>query len=158
MEEAKLVVELTVNGSPHPVSVEPRRTLAAVLREELGLTGTHLACEHDVCGACTVLVDRRSAPPYPMLIGQAHGASVQTIKGLSSDGRLDHPLQRAFREHHSFQCGYCTPGFAMAAVELLADNPAPTEHDVRLALSGSFWRCTGYQSIIDGLLRASEAA
>ena len=157
MEREVLPIELTVNGSPFSGSVDPRKTLADFLRDDLDLTGTHLGCEHGVCGACTVLVDGASARSCLMLIGQATGTEVTTIEGLATDGEL-HPVQQGFRDSHSFQCGYCTPGFVMATAELLADNPAPTEEEVREALSGNVCRCTGYQSIVDGVMRAAGLA
>jgi len=157
MEENEVVaVEMTVNGSRHACAVDPRCTLADVLRDELGLTGTHLGCEHGVCGACTVLVDGRSARACLMLIGQAEGTQVRTIEGLSEADGLDHPVQQGFRDRHAFQCGFCTPGFTMAAVELLTDNASPSAAQVREALSGNVCRCTGYQSIVEGVLRAAE--
>jgi carbon-monoxide dehydrogenase small subunit len=146
---------VTVNGARHEIAVEPRTTLADFLRDELNLTGTHLGCEQGVCGACTVLVDGASARACLMLVGQAAGAEVVTIEGLATGDRL-HPLQEAFRDAHSFQCGFCTPGFLATGVELLARNPAPTEAEVREALSGNVCRCTGYQSIVDGVLLAAE--
>jgi carbon-monoxide dehydrogenase small subunit len=148
-------VELTVNGRPSSVRVEPRRTLADVLREELGLTGTHLACEHGICGACTVLVDGAAARSCLMLAVQADGADVTTIEGVAQGSEL-HPIQVALRDSHAFQCGFCTPGFVMTAKALLDENPKPTEADVRYALSGNLCRCTGYQSIVEGVLLASE--
>ena len=148
-------VTMRVNGVERTATVEPRRTLADVLREEFALTGTHLACEHGVCGACTVLVDGVSARSCLMLAAQAHDAEVTTIEGLASNGDL-HPLQQAFCDAHAFQCGFCTPGFMMTAVELLRDNPKPSEAEVREAISGNLCRCTGYQSIVKGIMLASE--
>ena len=148
-------VSLTVNGQRHAIAVEPRRTLADVLRKQLGLTGTHLACEHGVCGACTVLVDGASARACLMLGVQADGATVTTIEALA-DGETLNPLQQALRDRHAFQCGFCTPGFVMAAVELLDEHPSPTEAEVREAIAGNLCRCTGYQSIVKGILLAAE--
>jgi carbon-monoxide dehydrogenase small subunit len=148
-------VTLTVNGVERSASVEPRRTLADFVREDLGLTGTHLGCEHGVCGACTVLVDGVSARSCLLLAAQANGADVTTIEGLAHDGEL-HPLQAALRDSHAFQCGFCTPGFVMTAVELLGENPQPTESEVREVISGNLCRCTGYQSIVRGILLAAE--
>ena len=149
-------INLTVNGSQWSGGVDPRTTLADLLRDEIGLTGTHLSCEHGVCGSCTILIDGASARSCLTLAVQADGREVQTIEGLAGkDGSL-HPVQQGFRERHSFQCGYCTPGFAMAAVELLTENPDPTEAQIREALSGNICRCSGYQSIVDGVLRAAE--
>ena len=146
-------VTLTVNGQERSGSVDPRTTLADFLRKELGLTGTHLGCEHGVCGSCTVLVDGASARSCLMLAVQAGGATVETIEGLAEAGTLG-PLQEALRDSHAFQCGFCTPGFVMAAVELLRENPAPQEDEVREAISGNVCRCTGYASIVKGIVLA----
>jgi len=148
-------VTLSVNGTDHSSSVEARRTLADFLRHDLGYTGTHLACEHGVCGSCTVLVDGVSSRSCLMLAVQADGAEVTTIEGLADGDQLS-DLQQAMRESHSFQCGFCTPGFMMTAVELLRENPKPTEAEVREAISGNICRCTGYQSIVAGILLAAE--
>jgi carbon-monoxide dehydrogenase small subunit len=147
-------VELTVNGEVRSGSVEPRRTLADFLREDLGLTGTHVGCEHGVCGACTVLVDDEPVRSCLMFAVQADGASVRTIEGLAGDGGMS-PLQQALWESHSFQCGFCTPGFVMQLTALLEERPNPDEAEIREALSGNICRCTGYQSIIAGALRAA---
>lgn len=149
-------VTLTVNGGPRSAAVEPRRTLADLLRDDLGLTGTHLGCEHGVCGSCTVLVDGASARSCLMLAAQAEGADVTTIEGLAGDEL--HPLQQAFRETLAFQCGYCTPGFIMTALELLHENPSPSEAEIRDAISGNLCRCTGYESIVRGIALAAERA
>jgi carbon-monoxide dehydrogenase small subunit len=143
-------VKLTVNGRPTSVTVEARRSLADMLRYDLGLTGTHLGCEHGVCGACTVLVDDEPVRSCLMLAVQAEDRSVITVEGLGTIESM-HPLQQAMWDSHSFQCGFCTPGFLMATVALLADNPAPTDAEIRAGLSGNLCRCTGYQSIIDGV-------
>jgi len=148
-------VTLTVNGAARSGSVEPRRTLADFLREDLALTGTHLGCEHGVCGSCTVLVAGASARSCLMLAVQADGVEVTTIEGLAGDDGL-HPLQQAFRETLAFQCGFCTPGFLMTAVELLRENPSPTEAEIREAISGNLCRCTGYESIVEGIALAAE--
>ena len=148
-------ITVTVNGVKRAATAEPRKTLADFLREDLGLTGTHVGCEHGVCGACTVLVDGDAARSCLMLAVQASGAAITTIEGLASDGVLN-PLQEAMWESHSFQCGFCTPGFAMQATELLRENPRPTERDVREALSGNICRCTGYESIVAGVLLAAQ--
>ena len=148
-------IDVTVNGTRHSVEADPRKTLADFLRDDLGLTGTHLGCEHGVCGACTVLLDGGSARSCLTLVGQANGSEVMTIEGLSN-GEALHPLQEAMRDSHGFQCGFCTPGFMMTAVELLRSNPKPTEAEVREAISGNICRCTGYQSIIQGILLAAE--
>jgi aerobic carbon-monoxide dehydrogenase small subunit len=148
-------VTLTVNGERRSAATDERHTLADFLREQLGLTGTHLGCEHGVCGACTVLVDGATARSCLMLAVQADGAEVTTVEGLARDGEL-HPLQEALRDSHSFQCGFCTPGFVMTALELLDENPSPSEAEVREAISGNLCRCTGYQSIVAGILLAAE--
>ncbi len=150
-------VELTVNGVPRRGSVEARRTLADFLREDLGLTGTHLGCEHGVCGACTVLVDGEPARSCLMLAVQARGADVRTVEGLAPDGEMNR-LQEAMWDSHGFQCGFCTPGFLMQITALLAESPEPTEAEVREALSGNICRCTGYENIVDGVLLAADAA
>jgi aerobic carbon-monoxide dehydrogenase small subunit len=148
-------VSLTVNGVARTAAVEERKTLADFLREELGLTGTHLGCEHGICGACTVIVDGVSARSCLMLAVQAEGAQITTIEGLAQDGQLD-VLQEACRDSHAFQCGFCTPGFLMTATELLAEHPKPTEGEVREAISGNLCRCTGYQSIVAAIMLAAE--
>jgi aerobic carbon-monoxide dehydrogenase small subunit len=148
-------IELTVNGEQREASIEPRLTLADLLRERLGLTGTHLGCEHGVCGACTVLVDGVAVRSCLMLAVQARRRDVQTVEGLA-DGDQLHPVQAAFWESHAFQCGFCTPGFVMTTVALLAEQSNPTEADVRDYLSGNICRCTGYQSIVEGVLLAAE--
>jgi carbon-monoxide dehydrogenase small subunit len=152
-----MTVELTVtvNGEQRSSVVDGRTTLADFLRHELGLTGTHLGCEHGVCGSCTVLVDGASARSCLMLAAQANGAEVTTIEGLVVDGELNE-LQQAMRDNHGFQCGFCTPGFLMTATELLRENPQPSEAEVREAISGNICRCTGYQSIVNGILQAAE--
>lgn len=147
-------IELDVNGRHYISEVEPRSTLAALLREGLGLTGTHVACEHGVCGACTVLLDGTSVRSCLVLAMQARGRAVTTIEGLGTPESM-HPLQRGCLESHSFQCGFCTPGFLMSASELLEERPFPTEREVRSALSGHICRCTGYQSIVAGVLAAA---
>jgi carbon-monoxide dehydrogenase small subunit len=148
-------VAVTVNGEPRSAVVDARTTLADFLRHELGLTGTHLGCEHGVCGSCTVLVDGASARSCLMLAAQANGTEITTIEGLAVDGELNH-LQHAMGDSHGFQCGFCTPGFMMTATELLRENPRPSEAQVREAISGNVCRCTGYQSIVDGILHAAE--
>jgi carbon-monoxide dehydrogenase small subunit len=146
---------MTVNGQSHEVSVEPRRTLADVLREDLELTGTHLACEHGVCGACTVLVDDVPVRSCLMLGVQAQGRRIRTVEGVA-DGDQLHPVQEAFRDAHSFQCGFCTPGFVMTAVALLEEGVALDEDALRHELSGNICRCTGYQSIVEGVQLAAQ--
>ena len=148
-------ITVRVNGVTRTGSAEPRKTLADFLREDLDLTGTHLGCEHGVCGACTVLVDGRAVRSCLMLAVQAAGTDVTTIEGLALDGALS-PLQQAFWDSHSFQCGFCTPGFVMQATALLSAHPDADEQQIREALSGNICRCTGYQSIIDGVLLAAE--
>ena len=148
-------VSLTVNGVERSAAVEERRTLADFLREELGLTGTHLGCEHGICGSCTVIVNGVSARSCLMLAVQADGAEVTTIEGLLEGGELG-VLQEACRDSHAFQCGYCTPGFLMTATELLSENPKPSESEVREAISGNLCRCTGYESIVQAILLAAE--
>lgn len=150
-----VTITLEVNGKSYMRRVEPRLTLADCLRHELGLTGTHLGCENGVCGACTVLVDGASVRSCLMLAVQAQSKSIQTVEGLAGASGL-HPLQEAFRRNHGLQCGYCTPGILMTAVELLAENPSPTEGDVREAISGNLCRCTGYQGIIASVLDAAN--
>ena len=149
-------VQLTVNGTSRQAQVEPRKTLADFLREDLGLTGTHLGCEHGVCGACTVMLDGEPVRSCLMFAVQAGGANVTTIEGLAADGHMN-TLQEAMRESHGFQCGFCTPGFLMQITALLAENPSPTEAEIRDTLSGNLCRCTGYESIINGVLRAIGA-
>ena len=149
-------VELTVNGQPRSADVEVRMTLADFLRGTLGLTGTHLGCEHGVCGSCTVVVDGDAVRSCLLLAVQADGAEVLTIEGLeAADGTL-HPIQQAFLESHSFQCGFCTPGFAMTVYELLKKQPEIPSEDIRSALGGNLCRCTGYQSIVAGVELAKQ--
>ncbi len=148
-------VRLTVNGRAREALAEPRKTLVDFLREDLLLTGTHVGCEHGVCGACTVLVDGVAVRSCLMLAVQAQGATVRTIEGLESEGKL-HPLQEAFRESHSFQCGFCTPGFVMTALALIEEGLTVEEEELREQLSGNLCRCTGYQSIVNGVLLATE--
>ena len=148
-------VKLTVNGKEYSRTVEARMTLADFLRHDLGLTGTHIGCEHGVCGACTVLVDGAAARSCLMLAAQADGADVTTIEGLAVNDAMN-PLQEALWESHSFQCGFCTPGFMMQVTELLQENPSPDEAAIRETLSGNLCRCTGYQSIVDGVLAAAR--
>jgi 2-furoyl-CoA dehydrogenase 2Fe-2S iron sulfur subunit len=144
-------IELTVNGKCQTVRIEARTTLADCLRNEMGLTGTHLGCEHGVCGACTVLIDGQTARSCLMLAGQAQRYQVTTVEALAKDGKLN-DLQNAFRERHGLQCGFCTPGILMTLTELLRDHPEADEKAVRLALSGHICRCTGYQNIVDAAL------
>jgi carbon-monoxide dehydrogenase small subunit len=151
-------VELSVNGQAHAASVEPRVTLADFLREQCGLTGTHLGCEHGVCGACTVLVDGAAVRACLMFAVQAAGSEVTTIEGIGSpDGDLS-PVQAAFRDCHGLQCGFCTPGFVVSVTAFLRDNPNPTDQQMREALSGNLCRCTGYQGIVQAVRQAAGAA
>lgn len=151
-----IAVSFEVNGRPVNIQTEPRRSLADALRERLGLTGTHLGCEHGVCGACTVIVDGLAIRSCLLFAVQAEGARVTTVEGLAQGDTLS-ALQRAFREHHALQCGFCTPGFLMTATALLAENPQPTADQVREAISGSLCRCTGYVPIVEAILAASKA-
>jgi carbon-monoxide dehydrogenase small subunit len=148
-------VRLTVNGSPQEVTVEARKTLADVIREDLRLTGTHLGCEHGVCGACTILLDGEPVRSCLMLGVQAAGCEIVTVEGVATGGVM-HPVQQAFWDSHSFQCGFCTPGFVITAYALLRDGSELSEDDVRAELSGNLCRCTGYQSIVEGVLTAAE--
>ncbi|TMQ72069.1 MAG: (2Fe-2S)-binding protein [Candidatus Eisenbacteria bacterium] len=151
-------VKLTVNGQPRAATVEPRVTLADFLREQLQLTGTHLGCEHGVCGACTVLVDGAAVRSCLMFAVQADGAEVTTIEGIGSpDGGLS-AVQSAFRDCHGLQCGFCTPGFVVSVTAFLRDHPNPTDPEIREALSGNLCRCTGYQGIVNAVQQAAGAA
>jgi carbon-monoxide dehydrogenase small subunit len=153
---ADVAIELTVNGEPCRGSVEPRKTLADFLREDLRLTGTHLGCEHGVCGACSVLLDDRAVRACLVFAVQAAGAEVVTVEGLAADGELN-PVQAAFQAEHGLQCGFCTPGFVVSATALLARNPNPTDDEIREGLSGNLCRCTGYQGILRAVRSAAEA-
>jgi aerobic-type carbon monoxide dehydrogenase small subunit (CoxS/CutS family) len=148
-------VSLTVNGERYERTVESRLSLADFLRHELGLTGTHVGCEHGVCGACTVLVGGRTARACLMLAAQANGQEVSTVEGLARGGELN-ALQQAFWDKHGLQCGFCTPGVLMTLTELLAENKHPTEAEVRDALSGHLCRCTGYHNIVAAALEAAK--
>ncbi len=147
-------VALTVNGERREVEVEPRDLLVYVLRERLGLTGTNVGCDTSSCGACTVLVEGESVKSCTMLGVQAEGLEITTIEGLAANGEL-HPVQQAFHEHHGLQCGYCTPGMVMATVSLLAEQPRPSEEEIREALEGNLCRCTGYHNIVKAVQQAS---
>ena len=149
-------VSMTVNGKAVSGEVEPRTLLVHFLRETLGLTGTHVGCDTSQCGACVVHVDGRSVKSCTMLAVQADGADVLTIEGLAADGEL-HPMQAAFREHHGLQCGYCTPGMVMSAIDLVRRNANPTEHEVREWLEGNICRCTGYHNIVKAIQAGAEA-
>jgi aerobic carbon-monoxide dehydrogenase small subunit len=149
-------ISMTVNGKVRSADVDARLLLAHYLREQLRLTGTHIGCDTTQCGACTVLVDGRSAKSCTMFAVQADGSAITTIEGLAAEGEL-HPLQEGFWEEHGLQCGYCTPGMIMAAVTLLKDNPKPSEREIREGISGNFCRCTGYQHIVNAIQRAAGA-
>ncbi len=152
---SKFNVSLTVNGSRHDVSIEPRRTLADVLRDDCGLTGTHLGCEHGVCGACTVLVDDKPVRSCLMFGVQAESKKVRTVEGLA-DGETLHPLQQAFWENHGLQCGFCTPGFLMLAAGALEENPDISDEQIKDVLSSNLCRCTGYQNIVKAVRLAAR--
>jgi carbon-monoxide dehydrogenase small subunit len=147
---------MTVNGKAVSADVEARTLLVQYLREHLGLTGTHVGCDTSQCGACVVHVDGKSAKSCTMLAVQAQGAKVTTIEGLATDGKL-HPMQEAFRENHGLQCGFCTPGMVMSAIDLVQNNPKPNEHDVREWLEGNICRCTGYHNIVKAILAGAQA-
>ncbi len=144
------LVAISVNGTRHEVAVEARRTLADVLRHDLGYTGTHLGCEHGICGACTVLVDGEPTRACLMFGVQADDCEVETVEGLA-DGEELHPLQQAFTDHHALQCGFCTPGFLMLAAALLRRTPDPSDEEIREAMASNLCRCTGYSSILDAV-------
>lgn len=152
MEKRRMTV--TVNGEEHVVEVEPRLLLAHLLRQGLGLTGTHIGCDTTNCGACTVLVDGTAVKSCTMLAVQTDGHEVRTVEGMAQASEL-HPVQEGFREEHGLQCGYCTPGMMISAMALLERNPDPTEEEVRWALSGNLCRCTGYQNIVKAVLWAA---
>jgi carbon-monoxide dehydrogenase small subunit len=154
---AKRLIQLTVNGQAYERLVDVRMTLADFLREELDLTGTHLGCEHGICGACTILFDGEAMRSCLLLAVQADGATLMTVEGLAQGESL-HPLQQAFHEQHALQCGFCTPGFLMTAYAFLKETPTPTEPQVREAISGNLCRCTGYTPIIEAIVQASRAA
>jgi aerobic carbon-monoxide dehydrogenase small subunit len=151
----KQTIKVTVNGRAYEQQVEVRMTLADFIRQELNLTGTHLGCEHGVCGACTVLFNGEAVRSCLMLAVQANGAELHTVEGLAEGDQL-HPLQRAFQDKHALQCGFCTPGFLMTARAFLKDKPLPTREEVREAICGNICRCTGYQPIVDAILQAAE--
>jgi len=156
-------VRVRVNGEAYERTVEPRLLLSDFLRHELGLTGTHVGCEHGVCGACTVLLDGEAVRSCLMLTPQAHGRDILTVEGLAGAGNAKrdggsglHPLQVAFREAHGLQCGFCTPGMLMTLIPFLRENPSPTPDEIRHAVSGNLCRCTGYQNIVDAVLLRSK--
>jgi carbon-monoxide dehydrogenase small subunit len=149
-------ITVKVNGVEHEAQVEVRLTLADFLRHQLELTGTHVGCEHGVCGACTILLDGRSMRSCLLLTVQTNGREVTTIEGIAPRSGGLHPLQEAFREHHGLQCGFCTPGLLTTLLEFLREHPDPTEEEVRVAISGNLCRCTGYQGIVDAALDAAR--
>jgi aerobic-type carbon monoxide dehydrogenase small subunit (CoxS/CutS family) len=151
-----VTVRLTVNGTVREGGAEPRKLLVDFLREDLGLTGTHVGCEHGICGACTVLVNGEAMRSCLMFAVQADGADILTIEGLAKDGEL-HPLQQAFRDHHGLQCGFCTPGMLLTAMDLLWTNPNPTEDEIREGISAVLCRCTGYHGIVKAVQAAAVA-
>jgi carbon-monoxide dehydrogenase small subunit len=153
---ASRAISVTVNGARREAEVPVRLTLADFLRHTLELTGTHLGCEHGVCGACTVLLDGRAVRSCLLLAVQANGREITTIEGLAPQAGGLHPLQEAFRDHHGLQCGFCTPGMLTTLVEFLRENPDPTAEEVRVAISGNLCRCTGYQGIVDAALAAAK--
>ncbi|MCY4369212.1 MAG: (2Fe-2S)-binding protein [bacterium] len=156
MERTMVDVTLNVNGRSYQVRVEPRRTLADTLRDDCGLTGTHLGCEHGVCGACTILLDGRPVRSCLMFAVQCDGVELRTVEGLADGDRL-HPIQQAFWENHGLQCGFCTPGFLMLAVGYLEQNPDPDDDELRSVLSSNLCRCTGYQNIVKAVRQAATA-
>ena len=156
MEDEFMPMRISVNGTTHRLFVEARRTLLDVIREDIGLTGTNVGCEHGSCGACTVLLDGKSVRACLMLAVQANNHKVMTVEGLARSGVM-HPLQQAFWEKQGLQCGFCTPGFLMTAYELLQLNSNPSEEEIRYALSGNICRCTGYQHIVDAILYAAQS-
>jgi carbon-monoxide dehydrogenase small subunit len=151
----KRSIKLTVNGTTYEGSAEARMTLADFIRDELDFTGTHLGCEHGVCGACTILMDGHAVRSCLMLAVQAEGHDLQTVEGLAAEDGALHPIQEAFAEEHALQCGFCTPGFIMAIAEYLAEDPNPQEADIRKRLSGNLCRCTGYQNIVKAVTNAA---
>ena len=148
-------IRLTVNGKSYEGRCEPRKLLVDFVREDLGLTGTHIGCEHGICGACTILFNGEAARSCLMFAVQAQGAELLTVEGLARGEEL-HPLQQAFHEHHALQCGYCTPGMLIAALDFLATNPAPTEDEIREGISSVLCRCTGYVNIVKAVAAAAE--
>src|SRR5512143_2995123 len=149
-------ITVTVNGKPYVREVESRLLLSDFLRHELDLTGTHVGCEHGVCGACTILFDGQPIRSCLTFAVQAHGHAIITVEGLAPDPRTLHPLQQAFWEAHGLQCGFCTPGILMTLIPFLEENPNPTEDEIRHALSGNLCRCTGYQHIVDAVILAAR--
>jgi aerobic carbon-monoxide dehydrogenase small subunit len=156
MPRRLMILRVVVNGGNREAEVEPRLLLSDFLRQDLELTGTHVGCEHGVCGACTILFDGEPARSCIMFAVQADGHAIQTVEGLSPDGVMLNPLQEAFRDAHGLQCGFCTPGILMTLSAFLRDNPVPSEGQVRDALSGNLCRCTGYQHIVEAVTRVSR--
>ena len=151
----KISITLKLNGAEHTANVEPRRSLVDFLRHDLGLVGTHVGCEHGVCGACTVLLDGLTVRSCLLFAAQADGCEVITIEGIGTEGEL-HPLQVAFHQHHALQCGFCTPGMILAALELLRDNAEPSDEEIRVGLSGNLCMCTGYVNIVRAVRAAAQ--
>jgi carbon-monoxide dehydrogenase small subunit len=151
----KVNVSISVNGVLHTKEIEPRMLLVYFLREELGLTGTHIGCDTSGCGSCTVLLDGKALKSCTMLAVQAEGKEVKTIEGMAKNGKL-HPIQKGFHEKHGLQCGFCTPGMVMTAADILANNPNPSEEEIRLGLEGNFCRCTGYHNIVESIKYAAN--
>ena len=149
-------ISVTINGEVYEREVETRLTLADFIRHEVLLTGTHVGCEHGVCGACTILLNGRTARSCLMLAVQANGQEIMTVEGIAPNDTELHPLQQAFQDNHGLQCGFCTPGMLTTLIEFLGDNPDPTEQEVREAISGNLCRCTGYQGIVAAALDAAE--
>ena len=149
-------IAVTINGEVYEREIETRLTLADFIRHEVLLTGTHVGCEHGVCGACTILLEGRTARSCLMLAVQANGREIMTVEGIAPNEEELHPLQQAFQDNHGLQCGFCTPGMLTTLLEFLRDNPDPTEREVREAISGNLCRCTGYQGIVDAALDAAQ--
>lgn len=153
--DQEAVIDLTVNGNEHEISIEPRKLLIQALREDLGYKGPQVGCDTSGCGACTVLMDGKAVKSCTVFALQAAGSEIETVEGLADDGQLD-PVQESFREEHGSQCGYCTPGFLMTATELIERNPDPSREEIREGLEGNICRCTGYKNIVDAIQRAAE--
>jgi len=153
---SSVTVSMRLNGAEVSAEVEPRTLLSSLLRDQLGLTGTHIGCDTSQCGACVVHVDGRSVKSCTLLAAQADGAEVTTIEGLAEGGEL-HPMQAAFREHHGLQCGFCTPGMVMSALDLVARNPDPSEREIRAWLEGNICRCTGYHNIVKAIKAGAQS-
>jgi carbon-monoxide dehydrogenase small subunit len=152
----KISITAIVNGAKHSATVEPRRSLVDFLRHDVGLVGTHVGCEHGVCGACTVMLDGRTVRSCLLFAAQADGSEVTTIEGIGTDEAL-HPLQAAFQQHHALQCGFCTPGMILAAIELMRDNAEPSDEEIRVGLSGNLCMCTGYVNIVRAVRAAVDS-